>query len=290
MIAILCIIAVVAAISLYDFYSTRAWQQVTSSERNDLVFERRNQEYGAYKIRRDYNKRLLLIISGLTVGIGGLYGASLGMRSLEYKEPTTTTEVWLPLPPIEEPEVLAVIPKPETQQPAGGPEMTEFPTYEPSDDDQGDIQIIEPGQVVGPVTQTGNGDPFAEPGFGDTGDSGVIVEEIPPSKPELYVDEPAEFIGGRPKMLEFIGENLRYPEIAVQNEWEGKCHLQFVVAKSGEISNVLVIPGRGVPNCKQCDTEAMRVINKMPRWKPGKKNGRVVDSYFNMPIVFTLQN
>ena len=61
MIAILVIIGVVGAVSLYDFLNTRNWQQVTSAVRNDTVFQNRNREYGAYKIRKDYNRNIVLL-------------------------------------------------------------------------------------------------------------------------------------------------------------------------------------------------------------------------------------
>ena len=62
---IISIILLVASVSLYDYYTARRWQQVTSSIRNEIVFEHRNKEYGAYVLRRDYDKRLMLIILGL---------------------------------------------------------------------------------------------------------------------------------------------------------------------------------------------------------------------------------
>ena len=55
---IITLIAIVFIISLYDYYSSRSWQQVSSAERNDLVFEQRNKNYGAYEIRKKYDKRL----------------------------------------------------------------------------------------------------------------------------------------------------------------------------------------------------------------------------------------
>ena len=68
---------IVASISLYEFFTSIHWQQVTSSNRNDIVFEEKNKNYGAYQIRRDYNKNLLLIIVGLILLIGLSYGGKM---------------------------------------------------------------------------------------------------------------------------------------------------------------------------------------------------------------------
>jgi uncharacterized membrane protein len=64
MVIIFSIIAIVLLVSLYDYFSAKNWQQVTSEVRNDVVFKNRNKNYGAYVMRRDYNKRLKIIIRG----------------------------------------------------------------------------------------------------------------------------------------------------------------------------------------------------------------------------------
>src|SRR6218665_584279 len=107
------IVSVIIAFALYDYFSTKNWQLVTSSTRNDTVFENRNKKYGAYQIRRDYNRRMLLILLGLTGGVGGLYGASLGIHT-EIKKEKKHRIVAGPIQPLEEkPEVEE---KPEKQK------------------------------------------------------------------------------------------------------------------------------------------------------------------------------
>lgn len=107
-------------------------------------------------------------------------------------------------------------------------------------------------------------------------------------KPETYqvVEEPAEFPGGKAKMYEFLAANMKYPERAVEAGLEGKCYLQFVVRKSGEITDIKV--KKGVADCPECDKEAIRVVKLMPKWKPGKNNGKAVDSYYTMPLTFKM--
>lgn len=74
MTVIICVALVVAGVSLYDYFSARRWQQVTSSDRNEIVFTNRNKEYGAYILRRDYDKRMVLIMVGVATTIGLTFG------------------------------------------------------------------------------------------------------------------------------------------------------------------------------------------------------------------------
>jgi protein TonB len=87
--------------------------------------------------------------------------------------------------------------------------------------------------------------------------------------------------------MEFLGRNLQYPSLPLELGIQGKSYFQFVVDKKGEISRIKVI--RPFDECPECDAEAKRVISKMPIWKPAKKNGKNVDSYFQMPINFVIQ-
>jgi len=73
MTAIISIIALVLFVTLYDHFSARTWQQVTSSNRNELVFAHRNRAYGAYAIRSNYEKRMVYIMGGLFLLIGLIY-------------------------------------------------------------------------------------------------------------------------------------------------------------------------------------------------------------------------
>ncbi|MNU70551.1 Gram-negative bacterial tonB protein [compost metagenome] len=111
---------------------------------------------------------------------------------------------------------------------------------------------------------------------------------IAAKEPEIYtvVGEPAQFPGGTIALKKYLTDNLRYPETAKEMGLQGKVYLQFVVSKEGEISNVKLM--RGLPDCKECNTEAIRLVKAMPKWRPGKNNGEAVDSYFHLPVEFKL--
>lgn len=97
------------------------------------------------------------------------------------------------------------------------------------------------------------------------------------------VDEDAEFPGGKKALLSFLVKNLEYPEVCIF----GKIYLKFTVLKDGTIENITVL--RGVPDCPECEKEAIRVISIMPTWIPAKVSGKSVNSYFYLPININLK-
>ena len=92
------------------------------------------------------------------------------------------------------------------------------------------------------------------------------------------------FPGGQEALLKYISENIKYPAIARENGITGKVFLRFVVDKEGYVGNVEVLRGVG----GGCTEEAKRVIKSLPRFKPGKQNGRPVPVYYNVPVNFNL--
>lgn len=100
------------------------------------------------------------------------------------------------------------------------------------------------------------------------------------------VDEPAQFPGGIQALKNYLAENITYPQIAVDKGLQGKCYIQFVVSETGTIEQVKV--KKGVRKCKECDMEAVQVVKNMPKWEPGKVNGKPVNSNFKLPVSFKL--
>ena len=99
------------------------------------------------------------------------------------------------------------------------------------------------------------------------------------------VEEMPEFPGGMGACLKFLMANTEYPEKAKAQKVEGKVSVKFVVEKDGSISNPQIIKG-GNP---LLNDEALRVVNSMPKWKPGKQRGKVVRVGYTVPIIFKLQ-
>ena len=113
----------------------------------------------------------------------------------------------------------------------------------------------------------------------------IEEEEIVEAEIFKVVEEMPEFPGGPAKMMEYIQKNMKYPMMARESDIQGRVFVNFVVEPDGSISNVTVMRGIG----GGCDEEALRVVQSMPKWKPGKQRGSAVRCSFTVPIIFKLQ-
>lgn len=114
----------------------------------------------------------------------------------------------------------------------------------------------------------------------------IPIEEIV-EEPKIFnvVEQMPEFPAGQSALTSYLVNKLYYPEIARQNNIQGKVICNFVINEDGNITNVKVVKSLS----KECDAEAVRVISNMPKWKPGKQNGKPVKTYMNLPINFKLE-
>ena len=99
------------------------------------------------------------------------------------------------------------------------------------------------------------------------------------------VEQMPEFPGGMPAMIEFLQTNIKYPKDAIKQQVGGRVMVMFVVETDGTLSNVRVAK-KVFPSL---DSEAVRVVKTMPKWKPGKEKGRPVRVNFTLPVVFSLK-
>ncbi len=117
----------------------------------------------------------------------------------------------------------------------------------------------------------------------------------PPPKPKqeevaeeifVVVEDAPQFPGGESALMKYLNDNIRYPVIAQENGIQGRVICQFVVERDGSISDVQVVRGQD----PSLDREAVRVIQGMPRWKPGKQRGVPVRVRYTLPVLFRLAN
>ena len=99
-----------------------------------------------------------------------------------------------------------------------------------------------------------------------------------------HVEVMPEFVGGMTAMMKYLQTNVKYPEDAIRQKLGGRVMVQFVVETDGTISNVRVAK----TVFPSLDNEAVRVVKAMPKWKPGKVNGRPVRVNFSLPVVFNI--
>ena len=116
----------------------------------------------------------------------------------------------------------------------------------------------------------------------------TLIKSTVESKETIFTaaEQNPQFPGGMPAMYRFLGNNIKYPNEAQRASVSGRVYVKFVVEKDGSISSVEVLKGIGFG----CDAEAIRVIKSMPKWIPGRQNGKPVRVYYNMPIVFKIDN
>lgn len=118
----------------------------------------------------------------------------------------------------------------------------------------------------------------------------------PPAQPQIiqnmddpnfiyeFAEQMPEFMGGEAALRNYLNSNINYPKLAKENKIEGKVICKFVVDPAGNILNANVIKGIGY----DCDQEALRVVQAMPKWTAGKQNGRAVNVSVVLPIFFKL--
>ena len=99
------------------------------------------------------------------------------------------------------------------------------------------------------------------------------------------VENDPEFPGGMEALYKYLRDNIKYPQLARDNNITGKVYVTFVVERDGSIANPRVLKDIG----GGCGAEAIRVVKSMPKWSPGKQRGKAVRVQFNLPVSFNLQ-
>jgi protein TonB len=276
------IVGLVSTYSLFSYFSAKGWL-VTSHVRNDLVFEHRNKAYGAYALRKNYNKRLTLIMASMILAfvLGSL--TMFIIRNLPKQDvdaPKGSDKTWTVQPP---PKDLPP-PPPTTPPPPPLEKMTAFipPVIE---DDPVTDPVPTQDQLedtkAGDKTQDGSDENFDPPQPSDDTPKQIDTK---PDPIETFVEEEADFPGGFAEMAKFINDNIDYPQEAIDLGIKGRVTVRFVVEKDGRISNVSI--ATPLAGCKACDKAAVKVVEKMPSWKAGKNAGREVRTWVTLPVKF----
>jgi protein TonB len=255
------------------------------------IFANRNQAYGAFELRNASSKRHLIAVISAVVFFSLACTSPMILKSIlpetkelndkvvevgkyNFDEPKNDVN-----PPIE-------IPEPEVLSTIGNSK----PVISTEDDVTEAEQMLTQMDLLGSNKIIGGGTVF-----GTTDDPNETNNELlelhkeitntTKEKPTIDFDEPAEFPGGEIERKIYLKDNIIYPSFAKEINVQGTVYVQFVVNRNGKISDVTLQRGIG----SGCDEEAIRVVKKMPTWKPAKKDGQVVTAYFNMAIVYVLK-
>ncbi len=262
-----------------------------ASNMNDIVFENRNKAYGAYDLRTNYPKRLRRSLIGaaffMTLFLLGVFCLSQSQSEDEIvdNESIMLSEIIMPPPNNETPIIKA------QQQPFQDIKTIKHVPPVPTEDNKATTDLAEQEDLktaqIGTETKDGSvKQPENIVEVRGTSDVKVVekVETVQPEELFIVVEQKAEYPGGSAAMLKFLKKHLKYPRAATESHIEGRVFLQFIVDKSGIISDIKILKSLGFG----CDEEAMRVIRLMPVWKPAQQSGKLVKTRYNMAISFQL--
>ncbi len=264
---------------------------------DDMVFENRNKEYGAYYLRKNYksyiNRAMVYGIGLFMLVFGGAYTYQNYILPNLTKEDLTEVEIDLSKLQEEKPEDLLVIPPPPPPPPVEPPpEVAQIKFLPPEPKKDEEVLVEEPPPPAEKIekavisNKTVEGADVVEAFIPPPPEEVKIVAIEKPKEEEIFtaVEQNPEFPGGISEMYKFLGNNIKYPASAQRANVAGRVFVKFVVEKDGSIGNVEVLKGIGFG----CDEEAIRVIKSMPKWNPGRQNGKNVRVFYNMPVVYKL--
>lgn len=269
---------------------------LTSQAWCELVFEGKNKNYGAYVLRQKSSDRhlkaLMIVVLSIAIAISGTKMAN-AITSGEKDTKETYREVVVMktldlTPPKEEMNVEVKVqerPKIKSMIAFTEPKIT----HEATDDDKGmetQDDLNKSTAIIGPQEIEGDDDL-----------NGVNPKELdnltavtggttttPATVFEVAEVMPA-FPGGDKELLRFLSDNLRYPVVDMEGGTQGRVVLRFVVGEDGRIRDISVLRSLSATT----DKEAMRVVKSMPKWIPGRQNGKAVPVFFSLPVRFKLE-
>jgi protein TonB len=265
----------------------------------DIVFQGRNQEYGAYKLRKGTSKRNVIAILTM-LAAAALIWVAISVKSLiESSQRSVASTQVIELQNLEKPKEKAEVKqkKVEIQQPEKvvervkssvkftAPVIKKDNEVKPEDELKTQDELMNTKTAIGALDVKGNDDA--------NGEVLKLKEAVaqPEPKPEVenkvfdVVEQMPSFPGGQQALMDYLSNNVKYPVVAQENGVQGRVVVSFVVEKDGSITDVKVVKSVD----PSLDKEAARVVKSMPRWIPGKQNGSAVRVKYNVPVSFRLQ-
>lgn len=267
--------------------SSEAWR--------NLVFAHRNRAYGACRLRETAPMRHRTALLGVLLMVGGASLLSLCLKRDTVRQKVVMVEVTtlsqLEPPVVRQPEMKRV--EPQAPPPPAlkssikftAPVIKQDAEVGEEDEIKSQTELTESKVAISIADVKGNDEEHGQ----DIADvEQLVVDEPPPPEPEQVFDMAEEmpaFPGGTAELMKYVAKQLRYPVVAQENGVQGRVTCQFVVDSDGQVRDVQVVRSLD----PYCDKEAVRVLLSLPRWKPGRQNGKAVSVKYTLPIVFRLQ-
>ena len=265
----------------------------------DLVFEGKNQTYGAYTLRKDTGKRNLkaLILTVVTiVAIMLLVAAKVAIENELNSHVAIETDVELSKlaqkkeakverkEPVKVQVEQQVVEKVKSSVKFTAPEIKKDEEVNPEDEIKSQDDLSKTNTAIGSFDVKGNDEEGGEVLKAQQ----VAIDEAPKEEETKVfdvVEQMPSFPGGDAELMKFLSSHIKYPVVAEENGIQGRVIAQFVVERDGSISDVKVIKSVD----PSLDKEAIRVLKSMPKWIPGKQNGAPVRVKYTVPVTFRLQ-
>jgi periplasmic protein TonB len=247
---------------------------------DDIVFESRNKEYGAYKLRKKYNRTVMwaLLVGILILGTA-VVTPFINAKALENQKRRAERQVEIKMENLDQPDQQVAPPPPPPPPPA---DVVQQQKYVPPVV----VDSIKPEDMQQLMTAD---DAQAEVKNEEVVEVVEVKEEVQEAEPEevpfVVVEEMPMFPGGDVELLKYIMEHTTYPDIAKENNIQGRVIVRFCVTAKGGVSQVSILKGVD----PELDAEAIRVVNTLPAFKPGKQGGKPVPVWYMVPITFTLK-
>ena len=269
--------------------------QLATASLDDIVFDGRNRQYGAYQLRASYQRHMTRALIIATAMFALLLAFPVLARILKTDAPPIAVmhpvKIEVIAPPLDKKVVVTpavALPKtvaPPVQQHVA---TTRFTQWKPVPDDQATEKVPDQealaNATVGAVTHSGPSDPDAviEPIEQPAETAGIVAE-----RPYTYVEQMPQLPGGGGQLaiVAAIQRAVRYPGLALRNGVEGRVFVSFVVDPKGDVIDVQIVKGLG----SGLDEETIRAIKTLPRFIPGRQNGRDVSVAFTVPITYKIQ-
>ena len=271
--------------------------KILSADMLDIIFDGRNKEYGAYELRKSYNKRLMIALICMVVLSALIFISALVADQVKDAKAAMVNVDDVQLSEVQKNEPPPPPPPPPPPKPPEPPKV-EIAKFTPpkivkdeevkEDEKPPEIEKIEDAKI-GIINQEGTKDegvvmpPVESKGVAEVVAPKVVEEDY--DKVFTKVENPAEFPGGQGEWTRYLQKNLRYPDGAIDNGTQGVVRVQFIVDREGNISEVQSLndPGDGLAE------EAVRIIKKGPKWKPAEQNGRKVIYRHIQAVTFRLE-
>ena len=151
--------------------------------------------------------------------------------------------------------------------------------------DSAEKPVLLEGEVMAPVPESLEEEEWDTEGFVEPNFDEAVEDE---DRPGVYmiVEQMPEFPGGDKSLFQFIADNTKYPADAKEKGIKGRVFVNFIVEPDGSVSDIRVLRGIG----GGCDEEAVRIVESMPKFKPGMQNGEAVRVSYTVPVNFRLED